>query len=160
MEFGAFGCPHCSQPQGFTTLSAQIAHIKKNHPDQPHSARITTPSGAYVDYFPHMDRIAPHMLVHVNPESGKMQGRLILGKEGRVDAVETHPELRRQGIATELWNTAKELHENMPGVPKPTHSGSRTTSGTKWAKAVGGEVPKLDGGRVVSQRQFRGVRWE
>ena len=159
-SYGGFGCPHCNHPEGFTSLDKQVAHIKKEHPDQPHSARMQTKSGAYVDYFPHMDRTAPHLLMHVHPDTGKMQGRLILSNEGHVSSVETHPELRRQGIATELWNTARELHANMSGVPEPKHSVSRTTAGNKWAKAVGGEVPKLEGGRVVSQRQFRGIRWE
>mgnify|MGYP003704753409 CR=1 FL=1 len=32
-SYGGFGCPHCDHPTGFSTLSAQTAHIKKEHPD-------------------------------------------------------------------------------------------------------------------------------
>lgn len=155
-----FGCPHCGHKEGFPDLKSQVAHIKKKHPDQPHSARLQTESGAFIDYFPHMDKSRPHMLFHVNPETDKSQGQMILSHKGEVESVETKPEMRRQGIATEMWKAANYLHENMPGVPKPAHSVLRTTSGNKWAKAVGGEVPKLQGGRVVSQRQFRNIRWE
>jgi GNAT superfamily N-acetyltransferase len=159
--FGGLGCPHCEGPkEGFFNLKDQVSHIRENHPDKPWSARIQADSGHFVDYFPHMHPGMPHLLYHVNKDTGKTQGRLVLGKEGRVDAVETDPSVRRQGIATELWNVANELHENMPGVPKPKHSGTRTKEGEAWAKKVGGDLPERDTKGYLSQAQFRGMRWD
>lgn len=69
-----------------------------------------------------------------------------LGHDGEVKHIEVHPELRRQGLATKLYKFGHELHEDIPSIPAPVHSGSRTTEGHAWASSVSNEdsLPKLD----------------
>jgi hypothetical protein len=155
------GCPHC--PASFFKTEGQINHIQDRHPDQPHAARMKFKdkegNPAFVDYWPNMHRHQPHLLLHVG-EGNESRGRMVLADTGEVSVVETSPKHRRQGVATSLWEVAQHLHETMPGFPKPEHSAVRTEEGDAWAKKVGGDVPKLEGGRHLSQEEFRDTRWE
>lgn len=65
-------------------------------------------------------------------------GALHLHNNGDIAAIEVHPQLRRQGIATKMYNFVTKLHEDIPGIPAPVHSDERTESGQKWAASVGG----------------------
>ena len=58
---------------------------------------------------------------------------------GTIRGVHTEPDLRRQGIATELYRKAQ---DHTGGKLK--HSAWRTASGDRWARAVGGALPPLD----------------
>ena len=89
-------------------------------------------------------------------ESGKPVSNMALDHQGKVLAVETHPKLRRQGLATKLWSEAQQHSQETPGVPEPKHSGTRTRSGEAWAKKVGGEVPARNG-NLLSARQMQGM---
>jgi GNAT superfamily N-acetyltransferase len=70
-----------------------------------------------------------------HPEHGKI-GRLGLvnhmaGIGRQVGTVEVHPDFQRKGVATALWNYAKDNGFN------PVHSTNRSPLGKKWAEAVG-----------------------
>ena len=78
----ALGCPHC--PARFFKTEGQISHIKKTHPDQPHAARMEIGTGNLVDYWPHMTRHQPHLLLHVDNASGETSGKMVLGASGEV----------------------------------------------------------------------------
>jgi hypothetical protein len=58
-------------------------------------------------------------------------------KRGSVEVVHVGPQFRRKGIATALWDGARQL------CPELAHSGERSPAGTAWANAVGGPVPRL-----------------
>lgn len=78
---------------------------------------------------------------------GNLLGHLELAKDGTIGLVETHPEVRRRGIATALYNAAKEASAKNPAIPTPQQSTSRTDLGSKWAKAIttseNAPLPKL-----------------
>ena len=78
---------------------------------------------------------------------------MVLDEKGKVQAVETHPQYRRQGLAKKLWGIAQE--NTAQGAPAPSHSSTRTRAGEAWAKKVGGEVPPR--GRLLSARQMQGM---
>jgi GNAT superfamily N-acetyltransferase len=55
---------------------------------------------------------------------------------GEVKNVEVEPKYRRKGVATAMWNAAREQGHNLQ------HSPLRTGAGDRWAKAIGGPTPK------------------
>lgn len=60
------------------------------------------------------------------------------GVGGRtVGHVSVEPEHQRKGIATAMWNYAKQNGFN------PLHSPQRTPEGEAWAKSTGDETPKF-----------------
>ena len=110
-----------------------------------------------ITYVKDYDRRFPHTFLAHHTDTQQHVGNLYLDKEGGINAVETRPEFRRKGIATNLLEMAQHAASEDPEIPTPKHSASRTASGDKWAKAVGGELPKRS---VISNAQFRGQRWE
>ena len=63
-------------------------------------------------------------------------GRLVMcitlpWRPNLIKMVQVHPDYQRQGIATAMWNYAKER-----GL-KPAHELEKTPEGEAWAKAVG-----------------------
>ena len=58
-----------------------------------------------------------------------------------VQDVEVDPTMRRQGIATGMWNHAQHISTQFDDVAPPRHSSNRTNEGDSWAKAVGGHIP-------------------
>ena len=86
-----------------------------------------------------------------NP-TNEMVGTMHQHKDGTVLAIEVHPEHRRQGVATKMWGMVNSLSRTTEGIPAPRHSSSRTPSGEKFAKSIGGELPKRT---VISQKQFK-----
>lgn len=55
-----------------------------------------------------------------------------LGLSGRLVAhIEVSPKFRRRGVATQLWEYAKEVGLN------PIHAIDKTPEGDAWSKAVG-----------------------
>jgi GNAT superfamily N-acetyltransferase len=85
-------------------------------------------------------------------------GTMGLDHEGTIQHIEVHPELRRQGLATKLYNFGHELNEDIDTIPAPKHSESRTAAGNAWATTVGGDVPKARGG-LVDEQDYRHSRW-
>lgn len=54
----------------------------------------------------------------------------------RVMWLDVHPNHRRKGIATGMWNYAKQQGYN------PVHSSQRTPDGEAWAKSLDGPLPE------------------
>lgn len=89
-------------------------------------------------------------------------GTMGLDEKGRIQHIETHPEMRRQGLATKLYKFAGELHEDIPSIPAPVHSTMRTKSGDKWARAVGGEWEGNEtyDDHIISDSKYKHARWD
>ena len=60
---------------------------------------------------------------------------------GSINWVRTHPDYRGLGVASTLMEKANKLSADT-GIKAPKHSIHRTEEGDKWAKAVGGKVPR------------------
>jgi len=151
--YPALGCPHC--PAAFFKTESHVSHIDEQHPDQP-SARAWKDGAHQITYFPHMDKAFPHAWTLSDLKTNTALSHLVLDHDGSVLSIETHPNHLREGLATKLWNSAKELSNSKKGMPAPKHSPSRTSSGDAFFKTVGGELPKRS---PVSSAQFRGFRW-
>lgn len=52
---------------------------------------------------------------------------------GRVEGIQTHENFARRGVATGMWNLAKQLHEQI-GTVQPAHSETQTSDGEAWAE--------------------------
>ena len=68
--------------------------------------------------------------------SNRLLGQLSMHDNGTISSIEVHPEVRRQGIATSLYNAAKQASQTNPDIPSPKHSYARTPSGEAWAKSI------------------------
>jgi GNAT superfamily N-acetyltransferase len=55
---------------------------------------------------------------------------------GHLQSIEVDPKFRRQGLATKMWNHARELSYKNPNIHFPQHSAFRTPEGDAWARAV------------------------
>lgn len=55
---------------------------------------------------------------------------------GEIEDIETHPDYRRQGIATAMYRTAQDW-SRQNGQIGLVHSSTRTHAGNEWAVAVG-----------------------
>ena len=57
---------------------------------------------------------------------------------GEVVRVEVNPEHQRKGVATGLWNFAKNVAASSDGkIRRPQHSTAQSKAGKAWAKKVG-----------------------
>jgi hypothetical protein len=85
-------------------------------------------------------------------------GTMGLHHDGTIQHIEIHPEKRRQGLATKLFKFGNEVNEDIPTIPAPQHSESRTASGDAWARAVSEKhsLPTLD---HVDESDYRYARW-
>lgn len=77
-------------------------------------------------------------------------------KTGELQNIRVNDDVRRQGVATALWNRAHELASEQ-GITRPVHARERTKEGDAWAKAVGGAIPtrrsvRYEGRGVVGQQ--------
>jgi GNAT superfamily N-acetyltransferase len=151
----ALGCSHC--PASFFSEDRHAAHIRNNHPDKAAPESWESSEGHIVHYVPNITRNHPHWYIMSDAQSGKYISNMVLNREGKVDAIETHPKLRRQGLASELWHAAQQHAETTPGVPTPQHGTSRTRAGDAWAKKVGGDVPPVPRNQLLSARQMQGM---
>lgn len=73
-----------------------------------------------------------------HPEHGFL-GSMSLGKYGDVKDIRVGEPFRRKGVATGMWNYAKQQGLN------PEHSDSRTKEGDAWAKTTGDPLPDNNG---------------
>lgn len=78
---------------------------------------------------------------HLNDEQ---IGHMHLSPGGDVIDIQVHPDHRRKGVATALWNhaikmagTPTVLIDEIEQMPYPEHSGHRTEAGEAWAKSTG-----------------------
>jgi len=153
-EYPGLGCHAC--PATFFSNERHAAHIRSAHPEV--SPPVAWKSGEHkVEYHPNLTPQHPHLYILSDAQSGKYLSNMVLNREGKVDAVETHPKHRRQGLATKLWHEAQSHSEEYPAVPAPKHSTSRTRAGDAWAKKIGGEVPPVPRNNLLSARQMRGM---
>jgi len=87
----------------------------------------------------HNTAIEGHAVVSAQHPDGREVGFMELGPDSgrgrRVMDVQVHAEHRRKGVATGLWNHAKEQ-----GLD-PVHSSERTKAGDRWAQSVGDYYP-------------------
>lgn len=120
-----------------------------------------------ITYIPHTNRDGkPMHAFQMRDVHGNLLGHLNLDNSGLIEQIETHPEVRRQGIATTLYNYAKDASAKDPSIPAPRHSSARTQLGDRWAKSVtkaeGVPLQPLGGGRVVPKDTYtmRGAMWE
>jgi len=127
------------------------------HPDQPVAEAWQSSPEHHVTYYPNFNRQTPHM--YILSKGDKHVANMVTSHTGEILGIESHPKMRRQGLATELLNAANEHAETTPGVPKPTFSKTRTSAGDKFqksaAKKLGGEAPT--GGSLLSPRQMQGM---
>lgn len=72
---------------------------------------------------------------------GTWAGSLVWSGKG-IREVDVHPNFRRQGVATSLWNEGHRLASENAMIPAPKHSSDRTTAGDAWARSVGGRLPR------------------
>ena len=151
----ALGCNHC--PAAFFSHEGHYTHMLEKHPDKPVAEAWQSSPEHQVTYYPHLNRQTPNMYVLSKGE--KHIANLVTGHDGEIQGIESHPKMRRQGLATELLNAAHEHAETTPGVPTPTFSRTRTSAGDKFQKAaakkLGGEAPT--GGSLLSPRQMQGM---
>ena len=154
-RYPALGCNHC--PAAFFSAENRHAHMLGKHPDKPVAEAWQSSPEHHVTYFPNFNRQTPHMYILSKGE--KDIANLVTGHTGEILGIETHPKMRRQGLATELLNAANEHAETTTGVPKPVFSKTRTSAGDKFQKAaakkLGGEAPT--GGSILSPRQMQGM---
>ena len=79
-------------------------------------------------------------MLRIAIELGKDSAYIDWEPSGELYYIKVPAEYRRQGIATRLWEAAKE-HARKFGLPIPTHSQYRTDEGDAWAKSLGDELP-------------------
>jgi GNAT superfamily N-acetyltransferase len=126
--------------------------------------KMAPPAGAFqvksgehtLIHMPDVGAGISHMWNLWHDPKNKMVGSMHQHRDGTVLSVEVHPDHRRQGLATKMWGIVDSLSKQDESIPAPKHSGSRTASGDKFAKSIGGELPKRT---VISQAQFNPTRW-
>lgn len=118
-----------------------------------------------IQHIPHVDKYGENMHAwQMRDSNDNLLGHLNLHSDGTIAQIETHPEVRRHGIATALYSAAKEAATKDPSIPMIKHSGSRTPSGDRWARAVAkseGEDLKPPSWKVSADTySMRGAMWE
>ena len=79
--------------------------------------------------------------VDAHDQDGNMVGSMDWNKRSkRVMNVSVSTRLRRQGIASSMWDLAHQVAKEK-GQVGPQHSFDRTDLGDAWAKSVGGRLP-------------------
>jgi ribosomal protein S18 acetylase RimI-like enzyme len=80
-----------------------------------------------------------HELEAFDPKADDVVGYMRWSKEtGQIQDISVPKRFQRQGIATSMWNYAKDLAKNSDGsVISPIHSPVRTPEGAAWARKVG-----------------------
>lgn len=66
------------------------------------------------------------------------------GGEGVLNSIDVYPKFRRKGVATAMWNHAKDLAKTDKNISYPIHSTFRTHEGDVWANSTGDFVPHND----------------
>jgi hypothetical protein len=90
-------------------------------------------------------------------EPGAHVGSMSLDHEGALSSIEVHPDRRRQGLATKLYEFGTHINSEISSIPAPKHSEARTESGDAWARSVGGDLPHSE--FRVEDHNFRANRW-
>jgi GNAT superfamily N-acetyltransferase len=83
-----------------------------------------------------------HLSIDSHHEGGEEMGHIEWHKDrGEILRVHVEKPYRRLGVAQTLFHEAKTIARNQ-GLTEPVHSADRSDMGNKWAKAVGGVLPK------------------
>jgi GNAT superfamily N-acetyltransferase len=134
-------------------MSAEESLSQKQFSNTPVSEQWQSSPEHHVTYYP--SRTGHFYVLH---KGNEFISNLSTSHTGEIEGVETHPKMRRQGLATELLNAAHEHAETTPGIPTPRFSRTRTADGDKFqksaAKKLGGEAPTE--GNLLSPRQMTG----
>ena len=88
------------------------------------------------------DRDMHHITAHLK---GKEVGYLsyeTLANDGNVHDIGVNPEHQRKGIATGMWNYAKQLYRQGIADTPPMHSDATSAAGYRWAMTTGDPVPE------------------
>lgn len=127
------------------------------------SWRVTDDRGVHeIDYAHKSSGLtrSEHEYAMFEDHNGKphLVGKMALDKSGRIQNIEIHPDRRRQGLASKLFEVGQEVHKSISSIPEPTHSEARTKEGDAWARAKGAKpaeerVPQSDY-RNISFQQF------
>lgn len=95
-----------------------------------------------------IDHLQPLQFKHSNPGPGAHQlsayhgdekvGHMLWDKKsGKILELRTRPDVRRQGVATGMFNHGQSYD------PPPKHASERTPEGNHFAKSTGTKVPPL-----------------
>jgi GNAT superfamily N-acetyltransferase len=98
-------------------------------------------------------RMHPQDRENVPPEEGAPKvhaGMQWAHNSGEITMLVTRKSQRRQGLATELFNRAKDIATRRKGVIAPEHSPLRTGPGEAWAQSTGDILPPLDPNHQVT----------
>ena len=130
------GCSHC--PAAFFSNERLDSHMDERHPDKPKAVAWHTDDHV-MDYYPSLHPAWPHLSMLHDKKTNQHVVSMVLGHDGELQGIETHPERRREGLATKLWDMATEHAKQNQGrgVPMPTHSNLRTPEGNAWATSTG-----------------------
>jgi ribosomal protein S18 acetylase RimI-like enzyme len=93
----------------------------------------------FVSLTHHEGKYLHHIDAH--DQDGNMVGSMDWNKRSkRVMNISVSTRLRRQGIASHMWDLANQTAQEK-GQVGPQHSYERTDLGDAWAKSVGGRLP-------------------
>jgi GNAT superfamily N-acetyltransferase len=83
--------------------------------------------------------------VEIKDDSGKTIASMEwMNDDGQISHLDVKPEYRRKGLATKLFQKARELSEKDDSIASPQHSPMRSEDGDAWARAIGGNIPDRD----------------
>jgi hypothetical protein len=83
------------------------------------------------------ERKPRHVIEAFHPSAEQPVGELNwYGTTGTIHHLGVEEEHGRRGVATAMWKMGQEAR------PRPKHSADRTTMGDKWARKVGGPLPR------------------
>ena len=83
----------------------------------------------------------PHHRLAAISSSGNQVGTMLWTSK-EISNIGVVPGQERRGIATALWNEGHRMAAENARVPQPKHSADRTVSGDRWARSVGGRLPR------------------
>lgn len=117
------------------------------HTEQSGDLTLKYFKGDPLEYVDGMHYIGVYHKNHRGP-----MAQLVADEKGAITNIEVHPDFRRQGVATAMWNYANKVMPQFGG-PSPQHSEMRTPEGEAWAKSV--NAPPAS--KPISQEQFSGI---
>ena len=91
-----------------------------------------------IEFSHRIDKKGQARISALHPDYGHL-GFFIVGSDGTIGNVYVHPAHTRKGIATGMYNYAKQLGLDVK------HSENRTQSGDAWAKSTGDPLPENKG---------------
>jgi GNAT superfamily N-acetyltransferase len=151
------GCSHCQA--AFYTNEGLSTHMDDRHSDKP-KATATVDGEHRMEHYPYLMPHSPHLYALFDHKTNQGLASMSLDHDGTVNALEVHPDYRRQGLATKLWSMATEHAKTSKAergwdIPEPKHSTMRTPEGDAWARSTGAAGVPIHG--MISSRQMQGI---